>query len=306
MRDRDSFKSVEEAKMKIGFIGLGSMGKAMATVLLQQNYDLIVYNRTRSAADELEKAGAQVASSPAEVARQCEVVITMLANDEAVEAVTLGNDGLSTGLARDAIHISMSSISPNLSKQLAQSHTQAGQGYFAAPVFGRPDVAAKGNLWIVAGGDNAQIEHCRSILEAMSRGISIIGTDPSLANLVKITGNFTITAMMETLGEVFALMQKSGIEPQDFLQIVNQVFQSPLYENYGTQIIQKRFDPALFTLKLGLKDIRLVREVADDVAVPMPLVNLVYEHMLAAIAHGQAEQDWASFTQVNAENAGLK
>lgn len=293
--------------MKIGFVGLGSMGKAMANVLLQNRFDLIVYNRSRNAGDELEKAGAQVASSPIELARQCEVVITMLSNDEAVEAVTFGNDGLSTGLAQDAVHISMSSISPDLSKQLAYRHAQAGQGYFAAPVFGRPDVAAQGNLWIVAGGDTAQIERYRSILEAMSRGMSIVSSEPSLANLVKITGNFTITAMIETLSESFALMQKAGIEPQDFLQVVNQaVFRSPVYENYGTQIVQQRFDPALFSLKLGLKDIRLVRQVANEVAVPMPLVDLVHDHMLNAIAHGQAEQDWASFAQVNAENAELR
>ncbi len=292
--------------MKIGFVGLGNMGKAMAKVLLPKYPDLVVYNRTRSAAAELEQAGAQVANSPIEVARQCEVVITMLSNDAAVEAVTLGDEGLSAGLVKDATHISMSSISPHLSKQLAQHHAQAGQAYFAAPVFGRPDVAAKGNLWVVAGGNNDRIEHCRSILEAMSRGISIVSTDPSLANLVKITGNFTITAVMETLGETFALMQKSGIEPQAFLEVLNQVYQSPMYESYGTQIAQQQFEPALFALKLGLKDLRLVRQAADEADVPMPLVNLVYEHMLSAMAHGRAEQEWSSFAQVNAENAGLK
>lgn len=140
-------------------------------------------------------------------------------------------------------------------------------------MFGRPDVAAKAKLWIVAGGNHDQIEHCRSILEAMSWGILIVSTDPSLANLVKIAGNFTITAV---------------------------------YESYGTQIAQQRFDPALFALKLGVKDIRLVRQAADEADVPMPLVNLVYEHMLSAIAHGRAEQEWSSFAQVNAENAGLK
>ncbi len=293
--------------MKIGFIGLGHMGSAMANILLGAEHHLTVYNRTRSAAAALEKAGAQVANSPADAARQAEVVITMLANDEAVEAVTLGKDGLSEGLAKGAVHISMSSISPDLSKRLAQGHANAAQAYLAAPVFGRPDAAAKGNLWIVAGGDKNQIERCRSILEAMSRGLSIVGTEAWMANLVKITGNFTITAMMETLGEAFALMQKSGIDPKEFLQIANQaLFQSPFYENYGTQIIEKRFDPALFALKLGLKDIRLVLQVADEVEVPMPLVSLIHDHMLTAVAQGHAESDWSSLAQVSAENAGLK
>ncbi len=293
--------------MKIGFIGLGHMGSAMANILLGAEHHLTVYNRTRSAAAVLEKAGAQVATSPADAAHEAEVVITMLANDEAVEAVTLGKDGLSQGLAKTAVHISMSSISPDLSKRLAQAHANAGQSYLAAPVFGRPDAAAKGNLWIVAGGDKNQIERCRAILEVMSRGLSIVGTEAWMANLVKITGNFTITAMLETLGEAFALMQKSGIDPKEFLQIVNQaLFQSPFYENYGTQIIEKRFEPALFALNLGLKDIRLVLQVADGVAVPMPLVSLIHDRMLSAVAQGHAESDWSSLAQVSAENAGLK
>ena len=294
--------------MKIGFIGLGQMGSAMAATLLQAGHDLTVYNRTRTAADPLEKAGAQVASSPAEAASQADAVITMLSNDEAVEAVTLGRDGLIEGLGKEAVHISMSTISPNLSKQLTNSHTQAGQAYLAAPVFGRPDAAEKGNLWVVVGGDKAQIKRCQPIWDTVSqRGLSLVGTEPWQANVVKITGNFTIAAMMETLGEAFALMQKSGIDPKEFLQIANQaLFKSPLYENYGGQIVEQRFDPALFTLDLGLKDMRLVLQAADEVAVPMPLVGLIHDHMLALSAQGQGDRDWSSVAQASAKNAGLE
>ncbi len=291
--------------MNIGFIGLGSMGKAMATVLLAAGHQLVLYNRTRSSAEALVPAGAKVADTPAAAARGAEVVITMLSNDAAVEAVTLGKDGLSAGLAQAATHISMSSISIDLSQRLAKSHADAGVGYIAAPVFGRPDAAANGKLWIVAGGDTAQIDRYRTLLAAMSRGLSIVGSEPWQANLVKITGNFTLAAMMETLGESFALMQKSGIAPTDFLHIINQVFQSPVYENYGTQIAENRFEPALFALQLGLKDMRLVLQAAAGVAVPMPLVSLVHDRLLSAVARGYADNDWSGIARVSAEDAGI-
>jgi 3-hydroxyisobutyrate dehydrogenase-like beta-hydroxyacid dehydrogenase len=294
--------------MKIGFIGLGSMGKAMATVLVNAGNELTVYNRTRSSAEELARSRPQikVADSPQAAAKDAEVVITMLSNDAAVEAVTVGQDSLSAGLAPDATHISMSSISPDLSTRLAKIHADAGRGYIAAPVFGRPDAAAQGNLWIVVGGDPAKIDRYRPILEAMSRGWSHVGTDPAQANLVKIAGNFAIAATIETLGESFALMQKSGIAPKDFLQILNEgVFRSPVYENYGTQIVEQKFEPARFALQLGLKDIRLVLQAADRVAVPMPLASLLHDRLLSAIARGYADNDWSGLARISAEDAGI-
>ncbi len=292
--------------MKIGFIGLGSMGSAMAKTLLAAGHQLTVFNRTRSAASELAQAGAQVADTPVKAAREAEVVITMLANDRAVTDLTEGDAGLAAGLAADAVHLSMSTISPDLAKQLTQLHAAAGQHYLAVPVFGRPDAAAKGKLWAIAAGDTAQIERYRAILETMCRGVSIVGTEPWMANLVKITGNFTLAAMMETLGESFALLQKSGVEPATFLQIINQgVFQSPVYENYGTQIVEQRFDPALFALKLGLKDIRLVLQAADSAEVPMPLVSLIHDRLLSAVARGYADRDWSGLAKVSSEDAGI-
>ena len=199
--------------MNIGFIGLGSMGKAMATVLLAAGHQLVLYNRTRSSAEALVPAGAKVADTPAAAARGAEVVITMLSNDAAVEAVTLGKDGLSAGLAQAATHISMSSISIDLSQRLAKSHADAGVGYIAAPVFGRPDAAANGKLWIVAGGDTAQIDRYRTLLAAMSRGLSIVGSEPWQANLVKITGNFTLAAMMGNPRRILCPDAKIGDRP---------------------------------------------------------------------------------------------
>lgn len=295
--------------MKIGFIGLGSMGQPMAQNLLQAGHELKVYNRTSQAAEPLRQFGATVANSPAEAVRDVEVIITMLADDAAVEAVLFGSDavaGALNALAKDAIHLSMSTISVAFSQRLAETHALAGQGYLAAPVFGRSEVAAQAALWIVAAGDAQIVERCRPLFEAMGQGVFNVGVEAWMANLVKLTGNFMIAAALETMGEAFALMRKSGVAPEQFLEIVNTaLFKSPLYQNYGSLIVQERYEPAGFKLRLGLKDVRLVLGAAESMAVPLPLASLIRDRFLTAIAHGQGEMDWAGLAQVAAENAGL-
>jgi 3-hydroxyisobutyrate dehydrogenase-like beta-hydroxyacid dehydrogenase len=295
--------------MKVGFIGLGSMGQPMAHNLLQAGHELTVYNRTPQVAEPLRQQGAIVAQSPAEAVQDVEVLITMLANDAAVEAVIFGSNGSEgafNALAKDAIHLSMSTISVALSKRLAETHATAGQSYLAAPVFGRSEVAAQAALWVVAAGDAENVERCRPLFEAMGQGVFHVGTEAWMANLVKLTGNFMIAAVLETMGEAFALMQKSGVAPEQFLEIVNTaLFKSPLYQNYGSLIVQKRYEPAGFKLHLGLKDVQLVLGAAETMAVPLPLASLIRDHFLTAIAHGQGEIDWAGLAQVAAENAGL-
>lgn len=295
--------------MKVGFIGLGNMGQPMAQNILKAGNELTVYNRTRSAADGLQQAGAQVANSQTEVAQDVEVLITMLANDAAVEATLFGAEekpGAIQALKPGAVHISMSTISVALSQRLAQAHEAAGQKYLAAPVFGRPDAAAAAKLWIATAGSAEAIEQCRPLLEVMSRGVSIVGNQAWQANLVKLTGNFMIASMLEALGEAFVLIQKFGVESQNFLEIINSaLFQSPLYENYGTLIAQDRYEPAGFKLELGLKDIGLVLDAAATAQVPMPLASLLRDHFLSAVARGQGEIDWSGLGRVSAENAGL-
>lgn len=295
--------------MKVGFIGLGSMGQPMAHNLLRVGHELRVYNRTASSAESLRHLGAIVATSPGEAAQEAEVLITMLADDVAVEAVLFGSDaveGAFHALAKNAIHISMSTISVELSKRLAEAHAKAGQVYVAAPVFGRSEVAAEAALWIVAAGDALQIERCRPLFEAMGQGVFHVGAEAWMANLVKLSGNFMIAAVLETMGEAFALMQKSGVAPEQFLEVVNTaLFKSPLYQNYGSLIVQQRYEPAGFKLHLGLKDLRLVLGAAESMAVPLPLASLIRDHFLTAIAHGQGDIDWAGLAQVSAENAGL-
>jgi 3-hydroxyisobutyrate dehydrogenase-like beta-hydroxyacid dehydrogenase len=300
--------------MKIGFIGLGNMGQAMARNIARAGHQLTVYNRTRSRADELRAEGARVAVSPYDAALNADVLITMLANDEAVEAVIFGTQhaagqegrGALHGLRLGTVHISMSTISVALSKRLADAHAAAGHAYIAAPVFGRPDVAAAANLWVVAAGPADQLARCRPVFEPINQGVFTAGEEPWTANVVKIAGNFLIASMLEALGEAFALVRKSGVEVHQYLKIINSgLFKSPVYENYGSIIADERYEPAGLKLALGLKDVRLALAAAEAAATPMPLASLIQDHFLSAIAHGQGEMDWAGLARVIAENAGL-
>jgi 3-hydroxyisobutyrate dehydrogenase-like beta-hydroxyacid dehydrogenase len=299
--------------MNIGFIGLGNMGQAMARNIARAGHTLTVYNRTRRA-EELRAEGARVANSPYGAALNADVLITMLADDEAVEAVIFGAQhaaspegrGALHGLRPGTAHISMSTISVALSKRLADTHAAAGHAYIAAPVFGRPGVVAAAHLWVVAAGPAEHIERCRPLFDLMSQGLFTVGEAPWAANVVKLAGNFLLAAMLEALGEAFALVRKSGVEVHQFLDIINAaLFKSPIYATYGAIIADARYEPAGFKLALGSKDVRLALEAADAAATPMPLASLIRDHFLSAMAHGQGGMDWAGLARVIAENAGL-
>jgi 3-hydroxyisobutyrate dehydrogenase-like beta-hydroxyacid dehydrogenase len=293
--------------MKIAFIGLGSMGLPMATNLLKTGHDLSVYNRTRGRADELAKQGAKVAGSPREAAAGVEVLITMLADDAAVESVMFGDQGALLGLSRGAIHASMSTIGHALSRRLNGEHQTRGQGYVAAPVFGRPEAAQAAKLWIVAAGPTQAIERCRPLFDVMGQGVEVVGDDPPRANVVKLAGNFILACALEAMGEAFALVRKYGVEPSRFLEIVNgRLVRSPVYENYGNLIVSRRWEPAGFKLRHGLKDVRLALAAGDEVTAPMPIASLVRDHYLAAMARGWGDIDWAALARLSAVNAGLE
>jgi 3-hydroxyisobutyrate dehydrogenase-like beta-hydroxyacid dehydrogenase len=204
--------------MDVGFIGLGHMGAPMARNLLKTGHHLIVYNRTRSKVEPL-ALGAQIADRVADGC-QGEILITMLADDPPVEVVVFGDRGALSALRRDAIHISMSTISVGLSDQLTEAHGKAGQGYVAAPVFGRPEAAAAAKLFIIAAGADAMLKRCHQLFDAMGQEIFVISNRPSEANLVKLSGNFLIASVLESLGEAFALVRKSGIDPHHYLNIL--------------------------------------------------------------------------------------
>jgi 3-hydroxyisobutyrate dehydrogenase-like beta-hydroxyacid dehydrogenase len=279
----------------------------MASNLLRAGHSLTVYNRTRGAAEPLERAGARVAGTPREAAAAAGALVTMLADDVAVEAVLLGNDGALAGLPRGAVHASMSTISPALTRRLAAEHRARGQSYVAAPVFGRPEAAATAKLTVVAGGAADAVERCRPLFDAMAQAVEVVGDDPASAAVVKIGGNFLLAAAIEVMGEAFALVRKHGIDPARFMEIANgRLLRSPVYESYGKLISEERFEPAGFKLRHGLKDARLALTAADEVDVALPVAGLVREHFLGALARGWGDLDWAALAQVSAVEAGLE
>lgn len=294
--------------MKVGFIGLGSMGKGMARNLIKAGHALRVYNRTRSHSDELQKAGAVVASTPAEACNG-EAVITMLADDNAVEQMAFGtkeSEGIVNALGPNAIHISMSTISVALSDRLAEAHEAKGSAYVAAPVFGRPSAAEAGQMAIIAAGSAEVLKRCEPLFSAMGRHTFTVGDKPSIANLVKLIGNFTLASMIETLGEAFALGRKAGLDSGLLLEVLTgTLFPAPVYKNYGGMIAHQEFEPAGFKLPLGLKDVRLVMQAAESLNVPLPLASLVRDHFISALASGYEEKDWSAVSLVSAEAAGL-
>lgn len=294
--------------MTVGLIGLGNMGMPIAHNLLQAGHELIVYNRTRSRAKELatqNPRSVRLAGKPAD-ASAAGLVMTMLADDRAVEACVFGEDGIFRGLPANGVHVSLSTISTVLSRRLAEAHNETGQSFVAAPVFGRPEAAASARLVVVAAGPTEAIERCRPLLEVIGRKLFVIGSHAPAANAVKLAGNFLIASMLETLGEAFAFVRKSGADPVQFFEIANgALFQSPVYETYGKIMLEGRYEPPGFKMQLGLKDVRLILAAAEEAMAPMPLASLVHDHLISGIARGYGEIDWSALAKVAAENAGL-
>jgi 3-hydroxyisobutyrate dehydrogenase-like beta-hydroxyacid dehydrogenase len=291
--------------MDVGFIGLGQMGLPMAKNLLKAGHRVTVWNRTRARAEELKAEGAHVAERPAD-ACNAEVVISILADDPAIENVLLGKEDLLARIGRDSVHVCMSTISVALARRLAEAHARAGSAYVSAPVFGRPDAAAAGKLFVVASGPEKSVERCRPLFDAIGQKTFVVGEDPTGATVIKLAGNFMIASALETMGEAFALLRKSGVEPTTFLEIMTgSLFGAPIYRNYGALIASEKFQPAGFKSPLGLKDARLVLAAAEAAAAPMPIASIVRDHLLTVIARGGQELDWSSLARVSAENAGL-
>lgn len=290
--------------MNVGFIGLGHMGAGMAANLLKAGYRVTVFNRTPSKAKALITQGATLASSIAEASRN-DAVVTMLANDEAVENVVLGRDGVIANLPAGGLHVSSSTISVALSERLTEAHTRKSQRFVAAPVFGRPDVAATGRLFIVAGGDVAAIKAAAPLLDAIGQSAFVISEMPQAANLVKLSGNFLSASVIEALGEALALVGKAGIDKRRYLEfLTSTLFDAPVYKTYGGLIADGHFSPAGFAAPLGQKDIRLLLAAAEDLRVPMPVANLIRDRFLNLLAHGGEELDWSAIGRLPATDAG--
>jgi len=290
--------------MKIGFIGLGHMGSGMASSLLRAGHDVTVYNRTPAKASELVKKGAIAASRISE-ACDADAVITMLANDAAVESLVYGADGLIANLPEGRVHVSSSTISVTLSERLTADHANAGQRFLAAPVFGRPDIAAAGDLSVIAGGTQDTILDVTPILNAIGKKTFVISDKPKAANLVKLSGNFLIASVIESLGEAVALIAKGDVDREAYVEMLtSSLFNAPVYKIYGNLIAEGKFEPPGFAAPLGYKDIRLVLAAADDLRVPMPVASLLRDRFLTLLAHGGDKLDWSAVGQLAGRDSG--
>ena len=289
--------------MKIGFIGLGRMGSAMATNLLKAGFDVTVFNRSVDKLQPLVQLGAHAAASVAEASRR-DVVITMLANDNAVGTLVWGKGGIIESLPEGSIHISMSTISVLLADELAKAHARSGQRFVSAPVFGRPDAAAAAKLFIVAGGDPGTLSVCQPLFDVIGQKTYPIAIEPQIANLIKLSGNFLIASVMEAMGEAIALVGKAGVDRNAYVELLtSSIFPAPIYRTYGDLIASSRFQPAGFLAPLGYKDIRLTLAAADSLRVPMPLAGLLRDRFLRLLAHGGESMDWSAIGSLASEDA---
>ena len=289
--------------MDIGFIGLGAMGSRICENLLKAGHKVRVWNRSRAPVDVLTRLGAQPVSAARE-AFSGDAVFSMLADDAAVRAVI---DPLLEGAPKGLVHVNMATISVSLARALGERHRVRGLAYVAAPVFGRPELAAAGKLTIVVAGEPSAVTRIEPLLAVIGQRTWPIGVQPERANIVKLAGNFMLGAAVEAMAEATAMAWRNGIEPSDLLDVLtNGVFTAPAYQMYGMAIAKQRYEPAGFKLSLTLKDLRLVLAAADEAGVPMPLADVVHGSLLEAVANGDGERDLAALAVVAMRRAGLE
>jgi 3-hydroxyisobutyrate dehydrogenase-like beta-hydroxyacid dehydrogenase len=294
--------------MEIGFVGLGNMGHGMAANLLKAGHHVTVYNRSPAKAQDLAQQGATAARTVAEACGGA-VVFTMLADDQAVENVTFGEDGIPGILASlepGATHVSSSTISVAMSQRLAAAHAEAGQQYVAAPVFGRPEAAAAAKLFVIAAGNPQVLQPLVPLFGAIGQRTFVVSDQPHAANLVKLSGNFLLASAIESVGEAVALVAKAGVDRQQYVDILTStLFPAPAYQTYGGLIARQEFEPAGFAATLGLKDVRLVLAAAEGLQVPLPLASLLHDRLLTLVATGGGHLDWSAVATLAERDAGV-
>lgn len=290
--------------MKVGFIGLGAMGAAIAANIIKAGHEVTVWNRSPEPIRRLAQQGATAAQSPQETLR-CEIVFSMLASDQAIHDVGLDGQLLDEA-AKDLLHVNMATVSLACARALTQAHKTRGLGYIASPVFGRPQFAEAAKLTVVAAGEAKAIERAKPILEKIGQRLAVVGDQPEQANLFKLTGNFMIMSAIETMGEGMALLRKGGVDPELFVDVMmNGLFACPAYQIYGKIIAEQKYEPAGFKLRWGYKDAGLVLAAAKDLQTPLPVASLVHDHYMEAMARGLADKDWSLLAELAAERAGL-
>ena len=292
--------------MKLGFIGLGRMGQAMAARLLAGGHTLLLYNRTAGKLGALLAQGAREAGSVAEVARDTGLVLSMLADDAALESMSAGPEGLIASLAPGGIHVAMGTHDVEHIRRLAAAHAEAGQFLLAAPVLGRPEAVTAGRLGVIVAGDPAAVARCLPVFETLGRRVFHAGTDPGSAAAMKLANNFLLACAIEALGEAFSLVQKSGVDRSIFHSMVTEgLFASPAYVTYAKIIAEQDWDQVGFTVPLALKDINLVLAAGNALRVPMPSASVCRDRLLGALAHGDQQRDWSAMALEQARASGL-
>ena len=283
-------------KQSIGFIGLGSLGTPIALNLMDSGHVLHVYNRTLSKTESIAAKGAIVCKNIADLAQKCSIVFTIVSDDAAIEAICEGEDGLLQNLAKDSIHVSMSTILPATAKKLALLHKQHHQHYLASPVFGRPEAAAAKKLnYVISGEENIRKQIEPLLHNAGAMNVFDFGDNITAANTVKLCGNFLIASALEAIGESASLAEKSGVDAKQMWNVFSQtLFNTPLYHNYSKIVLDKQFEPAAFTIKLGLKDMNLVLEQAAHAKQSMPLAQLLQKNMKTIVDSGKENMDWSA------------
>ena len=292
----------EQRSSIIGFVGLGQMGRAMAQRLAEGGFRLRVWNRTRSRADGL---SAEVCATAREVAAGADLVVSSLADDRAAREVVLGAGGVLSGLGKGGVHVGTSTISLRLAGELAEAHAAAGASFVASPVLGRPDAAARGELWLLTGGDQAALDRAAPVLARLGQGQVHLGT-PRQAALAKLLANFMIAGTIELLAEATTLGEKGGIAPATLVDLLSKtLFGSPIVKGYGGRLAAGQYQPAGFPVPLGLKDVELALEAGHDLQAPLPTASVARDHLISALARGRGDWDWGALATVVREAAGL-
>lgn len=292
---------------KIGFIGLGNLGRPIAKNLIEAGYHLQVYNRTASKADELDRNSISPCASPAEAAMDVNFIVTVLSDDAAVKDIVTKQDGILKTLAKESIHISVSTILPETAKELDLLHREAGNHYLTSTVFGRPEAAAAKKLWVCISGPDGVKAAAKPLLESTSQGIIDFGEEAGAANVVKLAGNFMIQASMEIMAEAYTLAEKYGIDRTQVADFFGStLFNSPIFKNYGKMIAEKDYSQVGFTAQLGYKDARLVFNLSQQSQTPMPFAAVLHNRLLSALAKGRNGRDWVeAISRGVTDDAGL-
>jgi len=297
---------MEFRRCSVGVVGLGHMGTAFALNLITDGHRVVAYDRDPARVEALRATGAEGASGLADLAA-CEVVLTSLPDDEALAAVSLDPEGLVHVMRPDAVHLSMSTVSPGLSRRLTTEHEAHGQAYVAAPVLGNPDLARARGLFVLAAGRPAALQRTRPLLECLGQRLFVVGEDAAAANLMKLAGNVLTATTLQTMGEVLALLRKGGIDQHlAFNVLTNSLFDSKIHRTYGGKIVDERYSPAGMAVPLAIKDLRLALAEAEQEAVPMPAASLVRDRLVGLMAGGWADLDWSALGLLAARDAGLR